>query len=90
MKKENIFHYILSTVFAVAIVTGASYLYAWEGPRNVPPLDNAPAPINVSPIGQVKQGSLFLDGLNPSNVPYLYALIVAHGNGGIGTTTPGQ
>jgi hypothetical protein len=63
---------------------------AWNGPSATAPEGNTPTPINVGAIGQVKTGSLFIDGLNAVGVPYTNGLIVSDGNVGIGTVSPSK
>ena len=78
MKKE-----ILITVLSGLIVT--TLVWAWIEPTDTPPGGNVYAPLNTGPGGQSKLGGLLLNtGSGSTN-----GLIVANGNVGIGTTTPG-
>jgi len=82
---------LVSLVFGILVgcfVVGF-YILAWTEPTASPPAENVPLPLNVSNIGQVKEGGLiihssssFLDPAQP------YALLVPYGYVGIGTTNP--
>lgn len=50
----------LTIAIGLALVAGLSY--AWTGPTANPPNNNAPAPINVSVLGQIKEGALQVNG----------------------------
>lgn len=50
--------HIVATLFLAGFVA-----YAWTEPSNVPPDGNVPAPINVGPTAQTKQGDLNLGGI---------------------------
>ena len=58
---------------------------AWTEPTQSPPGGNVPAPINVGPVGQAKEGGLILNTGGAE-----YGLIVDKGKVGIGTAAPGQ
>ncbi|MEK7070148.1 MAG: hypothetical protein AAB962_03785 [Patescibacteria group bacterium] len=49
-------------VIAIGLALVAGISYAWTGPTANPPLNNAPAPINVSVLGQIKSGALQVNG----------------------------
>src|ERR1035437_8496376 len=87
MKKiilENVRLMVLAAIFSI----GLGVAFAWTDPTGAPPTSNALAPISAGPASQVKQGNLWLSGLNASNVPYANGLIIQNGNVGIGTTNP--
>jgi hypothetical protein len=87
MKKvilENVRLMVLTLIFSF----GIGIAFAWTGPTSTPPAGNVFAPINISAIGQTKQGNLWLTGTNASNIPYVNGLIVQNGNVGIGQTGP--
>lgn len=69
---------IIATLLVVAII------YAWSEPSQPPPGGNVPAPLNVGPSGQSKEGGLILNTGGAA-----IGLIVATGTVGIGTTSPG-
>jgi len=71
----------LTIVIGLALIAGISY--AWTGPTANPPSNNAPAPINVSAIGQYKAGALGIGGLFRA-----YTNAIVDGSVGIGTETP--
>jgi hypothetical protein len=76
--------FILSAVGVLAMSILISYLvFAWNEPSQNPPQGNVPAPINVGPQGQAKEGGLILNTGGAST-----GLIVQYGNVGIGTTNP--
>lgn len=75
-------------VVAIGLITGLGIQFVqagWTEPSGLPGAVNVAAPINVSAIGQVKDGGLTL---NNSSSPAVNGLIVANGSVGIGTTTP--
>ena len=59
------------------------YAFAWQEPAQSPPAGNVPAPLNVGPEGQAKEGGLILNTGGAD-----IGLIVDKGNVGIGTVTP--
>ncbi len=65
---------------------GIQFAKAWTGPSAAPPGGNVSGPITTSDQGQQKAGSL---SVNTSGA-YVYALLVPHGNVGIGTISPGE
>ncbi|MEK9161190.1 MAG: hypothetical protein AAB822_00325 [Patescibacteria group bacterium] len=71
----------LTIAIGLALIAGISY--AWTGPTANPPANNAPAPINVSSIGQYKTGALGIGGLFRA-----YTNAIVDGNIGIGTEAP--
>jgi len=71
-------------VLAMSVFVGY-FIFAWTEPTQPPPQGNVPAPINVGPQGQAKEGGLIL---NTGGAPI--GLIVQSGNVGIGTTTPAE
>ena len=71
----------LTIAIGLALVAGISY--AWTGPTANPPLNNAPAPVNVSATGQYKTGALGIGGLFRA-----YSNAIVDGNVGIGTDAP--
>lgn len=48
-------------LIAISFLAGF-YVFAWTGPTQAPPGANVPAPINVGPVAQTKQGDLFSQG----------------------------
>ena len=62
---KNLLQTIKIIVLALILSVGVGYLYAatWTGPSAQPPLSNAPAPINVGTIDQVKSAGLGLNSL---------------------------
>jgi hypothetical protein len=55
-------------------LVGYSYIDAqWVGPTEGPTFDNVPAPLNVGPIGQIKEGALGLDALAVFGSTYVSA-----------------
>jgi hypothetical protein len=83
---EKFQKFILSVVGVLVMSFLGGYLiFAWTEPSQNPPQGNVPAPINVGPQGQAKQGGLILNTGGAST-----GLIVQYGNVGIGTTAPGE
>jgi hypothetical protein len=81
---EKVQKFILLAVGVLVMSILISYLvFAWTEPSQNPPGGNVPAPINVGPEGQAKQGGLILNTGGAST-----GLIVQYGNVGIGTTAP--
>jgi len=81
---EKFQKFILSTLGVLVMSILVSYLvFAWTEPSQNPPGGNVPAPINVGPQGQAKEGGLILNTGGAST-----GLIVQYGNVGIGTTAP--
>jgi hypothetical protein len=77
--------FILLAIGVLAMSILVSYLgFAWTEPSQNPPQGNVPAPLNVGPEPQIKEGGLWI-ALNPTLTT---GLIVQYGNVGIGTTTP--
>lgn len=70
---------------ALAGVLMVVQVFAWDEPTQAPPGGNAPAPLNVSSIGQTKAGGLLLNTAGADN-----GLLVDKGNVGIGTLNPLQ
>jgi hypothetical protein len=80
---EKFQKFLLSVFGVLTMSILLSYLvFAWTEPSQSPPQGNVPAPINVGPQGQAKEGGLIL---NTGGAPY--GLIVANGRVGIGTST---
>ncbi len=77
---------VVALTFSVLVICSAVAFYAsaWTEPNGSPPDNNAAAPLNTSITGQQKLGGLVL---NLNGAPY--GLIVAAGNVGIGTASPG-
>jgi len=69
-------------VLAMSVFVGY-FIFAWTEPTQPPPQGNVPAPINVGPQGQAKEGGLILNTGGAS-----IGLLVQSGNVGIGTTDP--
>lgn len=84
--KRIIIENIRILLVAIILSLGMSVTYAWTGPQSAPPPTgtNIPAPINVSAIGQVKEGNLLIT----NDAGSAYGLIVANGNVGVGTASP--
>lgn len=59
--------HLLSFVSAIILFAGTTAVLAWTAPGANPPDGNAPAPINVSGNGQIKNGFLGLYGKNDGN-----------------------
>lgn len=90
---------ILTIVIGLALAAGISY--AWTGPTANPPLSNAPAPINVGALSQIKEGALQVNGFkNIGNSIFdgsmsigglfqAYGTAIFDGRVGIGTMLPG-
>ena len=68
---------LLTIAIGFALIAGISY--AWTGPTANPPLKNAPAPINVGPITQVKSGSLGVDGFSALSKAIFYSTVQIKG-----------
>jgi len=84
--KQDIIKGLKVITLALFVGLGVSYVSAaWVGPTQAPPGGNAPAPINVSPIGQIKEGGLTLNAGSPAA---LYGLVVKAGRVGLGTDKP--
>jgi hypothetical protein len=82
---EKVQKFILSTFGVLTMSILVSYLvFAWTEPSQSPPQGNVPAPLNVGPQGQAKEGGLIL---NTGGAPI--GFIVQYGNVGIGTMAPG-
>jgi len=60
-----------------------SALLAWTSPTSNPPEGNVSGPINISAVGQIKQGGLMINTAGAD-----VGLIVASGKVGIGTENP--
>jgi len=61
---QTIIQSLKTIVLAVIIGLGVAYVFAaWTGPTAVPPNENAPAPINIGPISQYKEGALGVGGV---------------------------
>lgn len=86
----------------ISLILIAAVIYAWTEPSQAPPTCPAgepgcDAPLNVGPIGQIKEGGLRLNTGGAANSLYLQGdpvlttkgLIVEYGNVGIGKTNPG-
>ena len=86
--KTQISQKIVSLVFSILVVCFAIgfYVFAWEEPPAPPPGGNVPAPLNTGKDAQTKLGPLFL---NTSLFPGEPGFVVAQGNVGIGTMSPG-
>ncbi len=83
---SQIINTIKVIALALLLALGISYVSAqWNPPTEAPPGGNVPAPLNVGPDGQNKQGGLTL-GSSMGNA--LVALYVPTGRVGIGTLTP--
>ena len=54
---------LISISFGVLILTVflGFYIFAWTEPSQAPPGGNILAPLNVGPLGQVKEGGLILN-----------------------------
>ncbi|OGI95757.1 hypothetical protein A2917_00365 [Candidatus Nomurabacteria bacterium RIFCSPLOWO2_01_FULL_42_17] len=75
----------------LGLIIGASAISVmadWTNPPSSPPNENTPAPLNVGGIGQTKQASLWLKGLNDAGQTLANGLIVENGNVGIGVIAP--
>lgn len=81
-KKISLFYSFLPIILATFVATGI--ILAWTEPSQAPPGGNVPAPLNTGNIAQEKVAGLLLNTGAFSN-----GLIVAYGNVGIGTTSPG-
>jgi hypothetical protein len=80
---EKFQKFLLSVFGVLTMSILVSYLvFAWTEPSQSPPQGNVPAPINVGPQGQAKEGGLILNTGGAQ-----YGLIVANGRVGIGTST---
>lgn len=62
---------LLSFVSAIILFAGTTAVLAWTAPGANPPDGNAPAPINVSGNGQIKNGFLGLYGKTGGNGEYV-------------------
>ncbi len=84
--KKQISSKAVALTFGILVLCSAIAFYAgaWTSPSGNPPDNNAAAPLNTSITGQEKLGGLVL---NLNGAPY--GLIVAAGNVGIGTASPG-
>jgi len=84
--EERTQKFILLTVgvLVMSLIIGY-FVFAWQEPTAPPPQRNVPAPINVGPKDQIKEG-----GLSVGSFVSLYGTVLAKdtGNVGIGTTTP--
>ncbi|MCA9356830.1 tail fiber domain-containing protein [Candidatus Nomurabacteria bacterium] len=82
----------LGIVFGMVLGLGVQVASAaWSGPAAAPPLENAPAPINVGLDPQYKQGSVWLNtgtDIMTGAGALSNGLIVAQGNVGIGILSP--
>lgn len=76
--------YHLPQIVALLFIL-AFAVFAWQEPSQAPPGGNAPAPLNVGPTGQSKEGGLILNTGNATT-----GLIVDKGRVGIGTTIPAK
>jgi hypothetical protein len=82
---EKFQKFVLSALGVLVMSILVSYLvFAWTEPTASPPGGNVPAPINVGPQGQLKEGGLMI----ATNPTLTTGLIVQYGNVGIGTTNP--
>lgn len=66
---------------SLATLSLISVAYAWTEPSSSPPAGNVSAPVNVSSIGQIKTGSLEVNGLRNRSTTVL------DGNVGVGTAS---
>lgn len=72
---------IKAVILGLLVVLGASYVSAgtWQAaPAGGPPNGNVDAPINVGYSGQVKNGTLWIDGLVSAGTVATYGLVVAN------------
>ncbi|HDH99206.1 MAG TPA: hypothetical protein ENF68_00790, partial [bacterium] len=76
------------TAFLFVVV----FAWAWVEPTQGPPNGNVPAPINVGPSSQTKEGPLALNvaGINATGLFVNNDAYFMGGNIGIGTTTPSE
>ena len=76
------------TAFFLVVV----FAWAWVEPIQGPPNGNVPAPINVGPSSQTKEGPLALNvaGINATGLFVNNDAYFMGGNIGIGTTTPSE
>jgi len=72
-------------VVGLAVGLSIQFVVAWVEPTVAPPGGNLKAPLNVSGVGQVKEGGLMLNTGGAAT-----GLIVDKGNVGIGTTSPNE
>jgi hypothetical protein len=61
--KEKVIDYAKLAAFVLALLFGASYIFAWTPPTALPPNNNVSAPVNVGPNLQSKPGTLQVDNL---------------------------
>jgi len=75
--------------FAIVSLTLAADSYTWQPPTFAPLDGNAPPPINVGNVGQIKYGAGLTLNVPDSDGNYMATgLLVPYGNVGIGTTNP--
>ncbi len=84
-KQKVPFYYALPAILLATLAVVAVVSAVWTEPTQAPPAGNVAAPLNVSNIGQVKEGGLILNTGGAAN-----GLIVDKGNVGIGTQSPSQ
>lgn len=84
MLKNILRQFLFIAIILTAVFTVSHFIYAWSEPVANPPAGNAPAPLNVSNIGQAKVGGLILNTGGAA-----VGLVVDKGNVGIGELNPG-
>ena len=75
---------LIATIFSF----GLGVALAWSGPTASPAGSSAVGVMNVSGSSQVKQGNLWISGLDNSGNPYTNGLIVQNGNFVVGSALP--
>jgi uncharacterized protein (TIGR02145 family) len=77
---------VLGVSFSVFLVSFV-VLADWQGPTDIPPEQNLPAPINVGSESQIKDGALGISGVFQTDTNT--HLAITNGRVGIGTDSPG-
>jgi len=84
LKIKKIFYHLGIIIISVFLFfTIQLAMASWVEPTAIPPNNNVSTPLNISSIGQVKEGPLIL---NTGNYPL--GLAIANGTVGIGTINP--
>lgn len=72
-------------VAIIVLFGGMQYIYAWSAPASSAPGGNSVAPLNVSVLDQIKNGSLGLGGLvNSGNTLFTAGVKITSGSPGLG------
>ena len=62
MKQKNLYFYTNLLAWGLVLFLIGNYVFGWTTPTATPPSSNLPAPINVGPDPQTKEGNLIVGG----------------------------